>query len=623
VVEDAQLVAVLSEFARTLLTDYPVKAILDRLVRRIGDVLPLSGASISLVAPGWGSNHVAASSELGLRLARVQSGMHEGPANDAFVTGDTVSAPDLTTDDRYPLFAQAAREGGILAAFSFPLQHPDGRLGTLDLYRDTAGPLSERQRTTAQILADVAAAYLLNARNRQEALDLSDRFRHSALHDALTGLPNRVLLQQRLEHAAERARRSHTHTAVLFVDLDNFKLVNDRYGHLVGDRLLVAVANRLTSLVRPGDTLARVSGDEFVILCEDFQTPDPVERLADRIKEAFGDVFTIADDKHGPIDLYMTASVGIAFSGRGEQINDQLVRDADIAMYQAKRKGGGAYQVIDLRQAAHDHDRAHLQRDLAQALLRNELHVAYQPIVRAADGVMTGVEALLRWTHPERGPISAVNLVSVAEQYGLIVEIGAWILRRSCEDRMRWLRDHPDRPLDLSVNVAGRQMLAPGMRESIAEVLDDLGMEPSGLTLEVNEAAFVDDGPRAMMILQDLKNIGVHLALDDFGTGFSSLGYLRDFSVDIVKLDRGFIADIDRARSGEVMGAVTSLAHALGLRVTAEGVETQKQRDEVAAIGCESAQGYYFARPMPAARVEDILAANGHRGLRLPDFASA
>jgi diguanylate cyclase (GGDEF)-like protein len=498
--------------------------------------------------------------------------------------------------------------------FSFPLRHGDGRLGALDLYRETAGDLDPHTLDVAQTLADVAAAYLLNAQAREEAREASDRFHHNAQHDPLTGLPNRLMLQHRLEHAALRAQRSNTNAAILFADLDKFKRVNDTHGHRVGDELLLAVARRLSGLVRPGDTLARVSGDEFVFLCEDLQSPHDVEVLARRIDKAFTRPFALSD-----IELSITASVGVAFAGPGEDISHQLVVQADTAMYQAKRKGGAGHQIIDLREAVQTHERDSLEVDLQAAFAHGRLDVVYQPIVWSADGRVTGVEALVRWTDPVRGAVPAISLVGAAERSGLINEIGAWVLERSCLDRGRWLNEHPGAPLGLAVNVSARQMSKPGFVRTVANVLDRTAMDPDALVLEMTENIFIEDTERAMTVLTDLQRLGIRLALDDFGTGYSSLSYLRRLPIDIVKIDQSFIADIGKdSEGGAIVAAVTELAHVLGFAVTAEGVETQVQRDQVSDIGCEYAQGYFYARPTPAAAIAASLATVPPGPLHLP-----
>ncbi|MGV8967776.1 MAG: putative bifunctional diguanylate cyclase/phosphodiesterase [Cellulomonas sp.] len=588
--------AVLSDFARTLLTDFPLQGILDHLVEQIPEVLPITGAGITLISPGLAPQYIAASNEDALQFARMQTELGEGPCLLAFRTGEAVSVPDLARDTRFPRFGPAALAAGMAAVFTFPLWHRTARIGALDLYRDTVGSLTAPARDAAQTLADVAAAYIINAQARQESVQAADWFRERSLHDALTGLPNRVLLQERIEHASARSKRTHRAVAVLFVDLDHFKQVNDAYGHLVGDELLVAVGQRLAGLVRPGDTLARVSGDEFVFLCEDLSQAADVDALVSRIDEAFAQSFTLAE-----VEIAATASVGIAYSGPGEAVTDALVLDADIAMYQAKRRVGATHQVIDLRLAEEAHDRNQLERDLREALSHADLGVAYQPIVRSTDGFVTGVEALLRWTHPARGPVAAMTAITIAEQSGLIAGVGAWVLEQSCRDWGVWLADHPGHPLDLSVNVSAHQLMAPGFVSSIADVLERTGMDPGALVLEMTEGIFVEDGDRTMSVLGELKNLGIRLALDDFGTGYSSLSYLRRFPVDIVKIDQSFVADMGRDPSASTtVAAVTHLAHDLGKLVTAEGVETAAQRDEVVSVGCELAQGYYFAHPMNA-----------------------
>ncbi|NEK87553.1 EAL domain-containing protein [Blastococcus saxobsidens] len=611
-VDEDTLSSVLSDFARTLTTDFPIQGILDHLVERIVDVLDVTAAGVTLISPGAAPHYVAASDADALAFEQLQTELGHGPCLAAYETGEAVSVPDLRRDGRFVDFIPTALAAGVQAVFAFPLRHGDGRLGALDLYRDRAGVLDPRDTAAAQTLADVAAAYLLNAQARQEALEVSDRFRASALHDALTGLPNRALLQQRIEHAAQRAHRSRTQAAVLFADLDRFKWVNDTYGHRIGDELLVAVARRLSEVVRPGDTLARVSGDEFVILCEDLQEVAHVLRLAARVGEAFTVPFVVADQ-----EIACSVSVGIAYSGPGEGVTDKLITHADFAMYQAKRMGGATHQVLDLRGANVAGDRDRLDRDLRTALAAGHLDLAYQPIVRTGDGSVVGVEALLRWAHPEHGKVPALTTVGIAEQNGLIREIGAWALERSCADRGRWLAEHPDQPLDVSVNVSVRQLMDPSFADVVADVLERTRMDPAALVLELTEGIFIEDGSRDTAVLVDLKALGVRLTLDDFGTGYCSLGYLRRFPVDAIKIDQGFVADIGHDPSGAaIVAAVSDLAHALGLHVTAEGVERREQHDVVTGIGCELAQGFLYSRPLPAPDVRDLL--RGGRDLRPP-----
>ena len=344
VVREEKLSAVLSEFARTMVTDFAVQAILDRLVERIVDVLPVTSAGVTLIEPGRAPRFVAASSKSALRFETVQTASGQGPCVLAYRSGEAVTVPRLRSDGRFPQFSAAGVEGGLAAVFAFPLNHGSGRLGALDLYRDTEGDLDDEDMVAAQTLADVTASYLINAQAREDEKTTATHFEDLALHDVLTGLPNRRLLDQRLDHAAQRARREHTNAAVLFADLDGFKAVNDTHGHRTGDELLVAVAERLTGVTRPGDTLARVSGDEFVFLCEDLTSVEDARSLAERISSALGRPFKLA-----AADITVTASVGIAYAGLAEQISADLVSTADAAMYKAKRRGGGTHEILDLR----------------------------------------------------------------------------------------------------------------------------------------------------------------------------------------------------------------------------------------------------------------------------------
>ncbi|HEV7466897.1 MAG TPA: EAL domain-containing protein [Candidatus Dormibacteraeota bacterium] len=617
---EQQLSNVLSEFARTMVTDFPIQGILDHLVLRIVDILPITAAGVTLIAPGRNPRYLAASNASALRFEHLQTELGEGPCLEAHTTCDAVAVPDLRLERRFPNFVPRALSLGLVAVFTFPLRKGDARLGALDLYRDTPGPLDSDAMTAAQTLADVAAAYLLNAQARADLQDSSDRSRETSRHDALTGLPNRIVLLERLEHALLRSRRSARMAAVLFADLDQFKTVNDIHGHQVGDELLVAVAHRLTRHLRPGDTLARLSGDEFVILCEDVAGRLEVDGIAARIGATLGESFVLSSG-----EVHTTASIGIALAGRGDRLPEELLHDADLAMYQAKRKGGARHQVIDLGEQRLVEQRASLQRDLHRACRGGELRMEYQPIVRAVDGRIVGVEALLRWAHPSRGLVSPSTLIPLAEQTGLITEIGPWVLEQACLDLRRWRDHHQTDELTVSANVSAHQLMSPEFTATVEDVLLRTGTGPRLLTLEVTESIFVRDSQRALLVLNDLKNLGVMLALDDFGAGYSSLSHLSRFPVDIVKMDPGFVANLGHEKASHaIVSAVIELAHTLRLTVGAKGVETVRQHDDVATLGCDACQGYYFARPMPAEAFDALM---GHRvaggNPRLPLLASA
>jgi len=413
-----------------------------------------------------------------------------------------------------------------------------------------------------------------------------------------------LLLHQRVGHAAERASRSHSFSVVLFADLDRFKAVNDSYGHATGDALLVAVGERLSSLIRPGDTLARVSGDEFVLLCEDVDSIEQAEALASRIDGAFTLPFTLGTG----LELTIGASVGMAYAGPGELVSHQLVVDADMAMYQAKRDGGAQHQIIDLGAARHREERSTLEQDLHTAFARRELHLAYQPIVRVSDGRLVGAEALLRWNHAGRGAIAPLDVVAIAEENGMIIELGAWVLEKACTDHLEWIAPHPGRQLDLSVNVSVRQVLGQGFTATVREVLQRTGMDPASLILEMTEGIMVHDAERALNVLTDLKELGVRIALDDFGTGYSSLSYLRRFPADILKVDRSFVSTMSYdTTASAIVSSICQLGHLVNLQVVAEGVETAEQRHAVLEVGCDMAQGFFYAHPMPAGQLNDLL----------------
>jgi diguanylate cyclase (GGDEF)-like protein len=608
---DRELTDVLSEFARTMATDFPIQGILDHLVEQIVEVMPISAAGVTLIAAdGEPPRYVAASSEAALRFEKLQTHLSEGPCLAAYRTDEAVSIPDLHNDDRFQKFIPEALEAGLRAVFAFPLRRGKGdALGALDLYREEAGPLDDAGMYAAQTLADVAAAYILNAQARADLREASDRFQETSLHDPLTGLPNRVLFGQHLERAMLRSRRSGNKLAVLFADLDRFKEVNDRFGHHVGDELLIGVSERLAALLRPSDTLARLAGDEFVILCEDLDTESHVDLLADRIDAGMNRSFELS----GGRKVNVTASVGIAFSGAGDDVPERLLSDADAAMYQAKRLGGGSHQIFDLREQERSADRVTLGRDLQGVLSRGELGTHYQPIVNAADGRITGVEALVRWCHPIRGMVPPALLIPLAEESQLIGDIGRFVIQQTCRDRDRWqLIPGPSQGLAISVNVSSNELLSADYASSLATVIAECGVDPGLITLEVTESVFIKDPERALVVMRALKELGVQLALDDFGTGFSSLSYLRSFPMDIVKIDGSFAVDAgDDEASSAVVGALVDLAHSLGIAVIAEGMETIEQ---VETLSCESCQGNYFAEPMPAEEIEKLFRDCSDRG---------
>jgi diguanylate cyclase (GGDEF)-like protein len=603
--EREQLADVLSEFARTMVTNFPIQGILDHLVRRIVDVMPVTAAGVTLISPGLQPRYVAASNGAALRYEKLQTELGEGPCLEAYHLGKAISVPDLRDEARFSRFVTRALAAGLAAVFTFPLRHDDSQLGALDLYRGTPGGLSEDSMNAAQTLADVAAAYLINAQARSDLQDSSDQSRYVALHDPLTGLPNRVLMLELLGHAFRASRRSGLDSAVFFIDLDRFKEVNDTYGHATGDELLVAVAERLTAALRPGDSLARLSGDEFVALCVDLRDASQAAAIAARFDSELARPFDLSGAR-----VSMTASIGLAFSGAGISAEDVL-HDADLAMYRIKRDRAGASHVVDLRELHLAGHHAGLSRGLPGAAERGEMCLEYQPIVDAPDGRLTGVEALLRWTHPSRGLVAPNVFIPFAEHSGQIVELGRWVLERAWAEQCGWALPAAAE-IAMSVNVSAHQFMSRGFISTVAAVLDSASTDPGLLTLEVTESVFVRDERRALIVLDELKQIGVKLALDDFGTGYSSLAYLNALPIDTIKIDQIFIAKLSaQPASQTIVTAIIQLAHSLGITVVAEGVETAAQHQELIKLGSDSCQGFYFARPMPASSLDALIQRQG------------
>ena len=593
---------VLSEFARTMVTNFPIQGILDHLVRRIVDIMPITAAGVTLIAPDLEPRYVAASDASALLYEKLQTELGEGPCLAAYTTGAAIAIPDLKCEERFPAFTPRALASGLAAVFTFPLRHEDAQLGALDLYRDAAGALSPESMTAAQTLADVASAYLINAQARSDLQHASDQSREAALHDALTGLPNRVLMLQLLEHAFRVARRSGKTSAVFFIDLNGFKEVNDTYGHQIGDELLVAVARRLTEQLRPGDSLARLGGDEFLILCEDLENPAQAEPIAVRLNSELTRPFVLSS-----AEVNVTASIGVGFTSPDIDAPEELLNSADLAMYRAKRDRAGSPDRLDLRELHVAGHQAGLARSLPGVLDRAELHVDYQPIVDAIDGRLSGVEALLRWTHPSRGAVSPTVFIPFAEQSGQIIELGEWVLEHAWSDRERWQQGRGT-DIAMSVNVSAHQFMASGFARTVERVLESRSGDPSLLTLEVTERVFVRDEERALVVLDELKELGIKLALDDFGSGYSSLGYLNTLPIDTIKVDQKFIAKLTAEPGSQIIvSAIIQLAHGLGMTVVAEGVETVKQRNEVAALGSDACQGFYFAKPMLASSLDALI----------------
>jgi diguanylate cyclase (GGDEF)-like protein/PAS domain S-box-containing protein len=428
---------------------------------------------------------------------------------------------------------------------------------------------------------------------------------HSALHDALTHLPNRALFMDRLKHAMQRAKRSGEHLfAVLFVDLDRFKLINDSLGHSLGDQLLVAIARRLEACLRLGDTVARLGGDEFAILLEDIQDLSGATQIAERIKQALALPFNL-----NGYEVFTTASIGIALYTPSYIQPENLLRDADIALYRAKALGKARYEIFNLSMHAHAVERLQLETDLRRAVDRQEFRVHYQPIVTLATGEIVGFEALVRWHHPQRGMVAPTEFIAVTEETGLIVPLGHWVLQEACQQVANWQAQFPSsRPLTISVNISGRQFLQTDLMSQIGEILQVTQLAPGSLKLEITESVLMENSEPAIATLLALKAMNIQLYMDDFGTGYSSLSYLHRFPIDVLKIDRSFVTTMDiNSKNSEIIQTIITMAHNLGMQVIAEGVEAAVQQAQLSQMGCEYGQGYLFSKPVPAATVTGLL----------------
>ncbi|HLL71286.1 MAG TPA: EAL domain-containing protein [Pyrinomonadaceae bacterium] len=435
-----------------------------------------------------------------------------------------------------------------------------------------------------------------------ERKQIEKQLLHNAFHDGLTGLANRALFIDHLHLALGHAQRHETHQfAVLFLDLDRFKTVNDSLGHMAGDKLLVEIARRLERVMRPGDTVARLGGDEFAVLLDDLGEAAEAETVAKRLQRELA----LPCDLGGH-EVVTTVSIGIALSSSEYHRPEDLLRDADTAMYRAKKLGKARHEVFEHAMHASAMDLLGLERDLRWAVERGELFLQYQPIVSLDTGELRGFEALVRWRHPKRGVIPPAKFIPIAEETGLIIPIGKWVLGEACRQMRQWQLLSPAHAhLPMNVNLSGRQFMQPNLPDQIAEVLRETGLDARCLKLEITESVVMDNIETAIRTLEQLRALGVELSIDDFGTGYSSLSYLQRFPVSTLKIDRSFISRItERDGTAEIVSTIMKLARTLGMDVVAEGVETEQQRAQLRALECEFAQGYYFSRPVDSDAAE-------------------
>jgi diguanylate cyclase (GGDEF)-like protein/PAS domain S-box-containing protein len=511
------------------------------------------------------------------------------------------------------------------------LLHPDGRPALRELWellQSDAEPFASKSRSIELQLRDGArewrhvelmlanllhepaiAGVVVTIRDIQERKAFELQLTHQAFYDSLTGLPNRLLLRDRLSQALARAGRRGSQVALLFLDLDNFKLINDSLGHQIGDELLVEAAARLKSCVRTEDTVARLGSDEFVIVLEHPTSEADAVSVAEAIASRFGRVFAL-----GGRELSVTVSTGIALGEPDANRADDLVHNADVAMYRAKSGGKARHIVFDPAMHVDSLDRLELESDLRRAIDHGELRVHYQPIVFMRSGVIGEFEALVRWQHPKRGLVSPGEFIPIAEESGLILPIGQWVLEQACQQMAAWHAEFPfDPPLRLSVNLSPRQFQQPALVDEVARAVREAGLPPDCLKLEITEGVIMRDVEATIDTLSRLKDSGIKLAIDDFGTGYSSLSYLKRLPLDVLKIDRSFVAGIGRdSDDTAIVRAIISLAKSLELEVTGEGIETPEHAALLTALGCDLGQGYYYGKPIDGADTTAMLHTIAH-----------
>jgi diguanylate cyclase (GGDEF)-like protein/PAS domain S-box-containing protein len=534
---------------------------------------------------------------------RRASAARDSHAGAALESGLHVIVDDWSSERRFSM-PPALRVLGVRSSLAVPIAGKERPFGVLDIHSTAPSRFTPQDVHFAQASANVLAD-ALERHSADEAL------RHRALHDSLTGLPNRISFVDSLRDALRRGIASGLPVGILFLDLDHFKLINDSIGHHAGDELLQTVAPRLRAHLRPGDIVARFGGDEFGILVDRLTDEDEAQAIADRVAAAFSEPYSMSGADH-----FVTASIGIAVArptGREPVDAELLIRDADAAMYRAKERGRGRCEVFDAAMRARAVRRLETERELRHALERDELELRYQPVVGLGSGEIVGLEALVRWNHPERGLLDPGEFVSIAEDSGMIESIGSWVQETACRQALGWHELRPDqRPLDVAVNLSARQVAHRDLAGSVREILARTGLEPVNLRLEVTESVLVEESANATATLAALSEIGVRLVLDDFGTGYSSLAYLNRYPFDALKIDRSFVdgLGVEQERTA-IVEAVIGMARALSLDAIAEGVENEAQLCELRRLGCDYAQGHLFSRPLAPQKVTTLLREGG------------
>ncbi|MGA9635804.1 MAG: EAL domain-containing protein [Solirubrobacterales bacterium] len=586
-----------ARFGQRALRGADIDVLTDEATLLMDKVLNIDIGGVMKLLPG--GDELLLISAVGLRedevgKTKVPTG-YQSQSGYALATGLPTVVIDWRTETRFEESDLQAK-AGMRSAVIVLIKGKGEPYGILGVGSRKVREFSQEDVSFMQAIANVLASAI--ERRRTE-----ERTQHEALHDPLTSLPNRNLFLDRLEHALSVAARRQTPIAVLFLDLDQFKVVNDSLGHAAGDELLAAVAPRIEQALRPVDTVARFGGDEFAVLAEDVGNERGATRIAERIAEVLSRPFILRGREH-----FVSASVGIAIGG-GNEAPEALIRDADSALYRAKERGRGGYEIFDEVMRSRVVEHMQIENDLRRAIQRQELELHYQPVIKLSDGSILAMEALLRWNHPDRGMLGPLAFIPVAEESRLIVPIGRWVIEQACRQAAAWQQLHPDSaPVSVAVNLSARQIADPDLLSHIEGSVRANRIDPSSLWLELTETTLLDDTSFVERTLESLKGLGVRLVLDDFGVGFSSLGYLKRLPLSMIKLDRSFVENLtEGSHDAAIVRAVTEMANTIGIGVVAEGVETDEQVRMASTLGCGFAQGFHFSEPVPAAHVERLL----------------
>ncbi len=580
--------------------DAPLDATLPAIARLV-EYHSSGSSSILLLSQGGRTLEIGAPGSVPPDLLEIvrRASLGPNPYTDSFDLRRPIVISDLSSGGVTRHFAERAAELGYQAAWIVPIieNRTEELLGIIATYFHTSREPDAHEGDVAEVASHLASIAIERDRWQQALY-------HQARHHQLTGLPNRSLILENLDAAILRAQRDQSTVAVMFIDLDRFKVVNDSLGHAAGDKLLVRFSGRLANLVRPGDFVGHFGADEFIVILENIGGEDDIRFVANRLDLALAEPFALDEG-----EIFLSTSIGVATSREGVENSEALLQHADAAMFRAKDLGRDRMEIFDLEMRTRAVEQLRIDRGLRLAVERAELEVYYQPKIDVSRGTICGAEALLRWNHPERGLVFPDEFIGVAEETGIIVRIGRWVLEEAILQARDWVEQQPDLgAFIISVNMSARQIGSPGLVDQVERVLKRCGWPADQLVLELTESILIDDREATLDVLEDLKALGVKLAIDDFGTGFSSLNYLHRFPVDIVKIDRSFVSNLQANGDGSpVATAVMHMAHALGLLAAAEGVEEAQQLAGLRQLGCDIAQGFLFEKGVPARKFAELL----------------